>query len=118
MILYGLPNAELPYDVTDRPIPSATRMFRESEPARPSTIDRKPDGDIEVIAMTAMEKDRSRRYESAGVPAADEQRDLHHKPIVKSVLGSPGGQALSFRHYGEGPVNARWNAAKSCKSVS
>ncbi len=39
-------------------------------------------GDLDWITMKAMEKDRSRRYESASALAADIQRHLNHEPVA------------------------------------
>jgi eukaryotic-like serine/threonine-protein kinase len=80
------------------------RIIREEEPARPSTrltsigasatevADRRltntPDlgrelrGDLDWIALKAIEKDRSRRYQSASEFAADIARHLHDEPVV------------------------------------
>jgi serine/threonine protein kinase len=81
VILYELLIGQLPYNVAGRPIPSATRTICESEPTRPSTIDRKIRGDLEIIVLTAMEKERPKRYQSAGGLAADIRRYLQHEPI-------------------------------------
>ncbi len=81
------------------------RIIREVEPARPSTrfstldaaeratiarrrgatpaqISTQLKGDLDWIVMKALEKDRTRRYESAGAFAADVQRHLDFKPII------------------------------------
>jgi hypothetical protein len=81
VILYELLTGQLPYSVAGRPIPSATRVICESEPTRPSTLDRKLRGDLEIIVLTAMEKDRAKRYQSAGALAADIRLYLQHEPI-------------------------------------
>ena len=38
-------------------------------------------GDLDWIVMKCLEKDRSRRYETAGDLAADVERHLHHEPV-------------------------------------
>ena len=80
------------------------RIIREEEPPRPSTristlgqtataisAHRRTDpkrlsqlmrGDLDWIVMKALEKDRTRRYETVGDLAADVRRHLNHEPIV------------------------------------
>jgi serine/threonine protein kinase/Flp pilus assembly protein TadD len=80
------------------------RIIREEEPPRPSTristlgqaattasTQRKSDpkrlsqlfrGELDWIVMKALEKDRTRRYESASAFAADVQRYLHDEPVL------------------------------------
>ncbi len=41
-------------------------------------------GDLDWVVMKAIEKDRTRRYESAAELAADIQRHLKHEPVVAS----------------------------------
>jgi len=80
------------------------RIIREEEPARPSTrlstlgqaaatvSERRHSdpkrlslllrGELDWIVMKALDKDRNRRYETAGVFAADVQRYLHDEPVA------------------------------------
>jgi serine/threonine protein kinase/tetratricopeptide (TPR) repeat protein len=79
------------------------RMVREVDPPRPSTklstaetlpsiaasrdiepeqLKRAVRGDLDWIVMKAMEKDRTRRYETAYGFAADVMRHLAHEPVV------------------------------------
>jgi len=81
VVLYELVCGRLPYDVSDTSIPHATRMIQESEPQRPSTISRKLKGDLETIALKALEKDREKRYQSAAELGADVRRYLLGEPI-------------------------------------
>jgi len=84
------------------------RIIREQEPTKPSTKLRTlgetltdvakhrsatPDvlrkavrGDLDRIVMKSLEKNRTQRYETAGVLAMDVQLHLEHKPIL---AGSP-----------------------------
>src|SRR5262249_49192686 len=79
------------------------RIIREEEPPKPSTristlgqaattisSQRKSDpkrlsqlvrGELDWIVMTALEKDRNRRYETASAFAADVQRYLQDEPV-------------------------------------
>jgi tRNA A-37 threonylcarbamoyl transferase component Bud32 len=78
------------------------RLIREETPPKPSTrvstisqgtpvsptIDRRAlQGDLDWIVMKALEKDRSRRYETANGLAADVQRFLDQEPVS---AGPPG----------------------------
>jgi tetratricopeptide (TPR) repeat protein len=79
------------------------RMVREVDPPRPSTkvsaadtlpsiaasrdvepeqLKRALRGDLDWIVMRALEKDRTRRYETANGFAADVMRHLAHEPVV------------------------------------
>src|SRR5262249_37014748 len=79
------------------------RLIREQEPPRPSarlsTADGLPAlavsrgtepkrltalvrGELDWIALKALEKDRNRRYESASALAADVQRYLNDEPVL------------------------------------
>ncbi|MCC6677144.1 MAG: serine/threonine protein kinase [Phycisphaerales bacterium] len=46
------------------------------------SLSRQLKGDLDWITMKAMEKDRTRRYESAGAFAADIQRHLASEPVI------------------------------------
>jgi WD40 repeat protein len=52
---------------------------RQTEPARLSSLVR---GDLDWIAMKCLEKDRTRRYETANGLAKDIERHLNHQPVV------------------------------------
>ena len=95
VVLYELICGRLPYDVSDTSIPRATRMIQETEPIRPSTIQRKLRGDLETIALKALEKDRARRYQSAGDLADDVRRHLR-------------GEAIEARRAGRWERGVRW----------
>ncbi len=60
---------------------SAIAEHRRTEPARLSKMFR---GDLDWITMKALEKDRTRRYESASGLAADVLRYLHDEPVEAS----------------------------------
>jgi hypothetical protein len=81
VVLYELLCGQLPYDVSRVAIYEATRVIREEPPAKLSTINRKLRGDLETIALKALEKDRERRYQSAGDLARDINRHLNREPI-------------------------------------
>src|SRR5438093_1772721 len=100
------------------------RLIREVEPPRPSTrlshSDELPNiaakrklvpakltklvhGELDWIVMKALEKERSRRYETANSLAMEILRYLHHEP----VLAGPPGAAYRLRKFvrrNRGPV--------------
>jgi len=82
VILYELLTRRLPYDVDQKLIHEAIRAIREDE-ARPlSSISRVYRGDLTTILSKALEKDKSRRYQSASDLAADIRRYLSDEPIT------------------------------------
>src|SRR5262249_10894654 len=81
VILYELLAHRLPYSVDGLALPEAVRVIREQEPSRLGTLDGRLRGDVETIVAKALEKDRARRYASAGELAADLPRPLSQEPI-------------------------------------
>jgi serine/threonine protein kinase/tetratricopeptide (TPR) repeat protein len=107
VLLYGLLTGNTPFDnerLRSVAYDEMIRIIREEEPVRPSTristlgnaantarIDRNSTpkklsqlfrGELDWIVMKALEKDRNRRYESAGAFANDVQRYLHDEPVL------------------------------------
>ena len=58
-----------------------------SRRAQPQTLSKLLRGDLDWIVMRALEKDRTRRYETAAALAADIQHHLDHEPVA---AGPPG----------------------------
>jgi tetratricopeptide (TPR) repeat protein len=106
VILYELLTGTTPFDkerLKEVGYDELRRIIREEEPPRPSTrlstlgqaattasTNRRSDpkrlsqlvrGELDWIAMKALEKDRNRRYETASAFAADVQRYLHDEPV-------------------------------------
>lgn len=100
VLLYELLAGRTPFDgkiLLEAGLDEMRRIIREQEPERPSTrltqprqtsrnsssVNRKSqiDRDLDWIVMKAMEKDRTRRYESASAFAEDIRRYLNHQPI-------------------------------------
>ncbi len=82
VILYELMTDQLPYDVSHALLHEAVRVICEEAPRRPSTINRTLRGDVETIALKALEKEPSRRYQSASALAEDVERYLTDQPIL------------------------------------
>ncbi len=55
---------------------------RAGTATRLGTLDRRLRGDVETIALKALEKSRERRYQSVGELGEDVRRFLRNEPIV------------------------------------
>jgi WD40 repeat protein/serine/threonine protein kinase len=82
VITYELLVNRYPYRLSGRSIPEAVRTIRDDEPSRLSAVDWTLRGDVETIVSKALEKDKSRRYQSASEFAADIRRYLSDEPIM------------------------------------
>jgi tetratricopeptide (TPR) repeat protein/predicted Ser/Thr protein kinase len=80
LILYELLAGHAPYE-TGRNLPEAVRIICEQDPLPIGSVNRAFRGDLETIAAKALEKDKSRRYESAADLASDLRRHLADQPI-------------------------------------
>jgi hypothetical protein len=106
VLLYELLTGTTPFDksrLQEAAFDEVRRIIREEEPPRPSAristlrnaetapaAQRPPRGkqhgpkvlgELDWIVMKALEKDRNRRYESAGALARDIERHLHDEPV-------------------------------------
>jgi non-specific serine/threonine protein kinase/serine/threonine-protein kinase len=66
VILYELLADRLPYVLDKLSIPEIVRVIREVEPSRLGSVNRQFRGEVETIVAKALEKDKARRYQSAG----------------------------------------------------
>ncbi len=82
VVAYELLSGRAPHDVDGRTVFDALRVIKEEDPQRLSSIDRSLHGDVETIVAKALEKERGRRYPTAGDMAADIRRFLRDEPIV------------------------------------
>jgi serine/threonine protein kinase len=93
VVFYELLCSRLPYDVTRVAMHEATRIIREQEPTRLSMLNRMLRGDVETIALKALEKDRERRYQSA----TDFAQDIRHYLKNEAIIARPPSMMYQFR---------------------
>ncbi len=82
VVLYELVSGRLPLELESLSLSAALRTLREVEPAHLGELDRALAGDLESIAAKALEKERTRRFASAGELAAEVRRHLADEPIL------------------------------------
>jgi serine/threonine protein kinase len=104
VVLYVLLTGFLPFETKKKPVHEILKQLREEDPPRPSTrIGQGKDasrlsaatrrtgtgelvsllrGDLDCIAMKALEKDRNRRYGTPSELAADLGRYLNNEPVA------------------------------------
>ncbi|MFO0983118.1 MAG: serine/threonine-protein kinase [Planctomycetota bacterium] len=80
VIFYELLAGRRPYEVSSN-VAASVRTIQEVVPAAPSRIGARSDRDLDTIALCALQKDRERRYSSAGAFAADLENWLQGRPI-------------------------------------
>lgn len=81
VVLYQVICGALPYDVSMTTIAQAARVICEQPPRQPGAIYRKLRGDLELIMLKALEKDREQRYHTAADLARDIRHFLSREPI-------------------------------------
>jgi eukaryotic-like serine/threonine-protein kinase len=82
VMLFELLAGRLPHDLRSASIIESARILREEPAPRLASIDRAFKGDLDIIAATALEKDKTRRYQSAAALADDLRRFLAGQPIA------------------------------------
>jgi eukaryotic-like serine/threonine-protein kinase len=129
VLLYELLIGELPFssdELRQGGFAEIQRLIREKDPPKPSTrlsgagerskaaekrradlvkLLRELRGDLDWIAMKALEKDRTRRYGTAGELAADVGRHLNDEPVLARPP-SAGYRLQKFLRKNRGPVAA------------
>ena len=88
VICYRLLAGRLPLDLRDIALAEAARVIAEQDPERLSDYDRTFRGDVETIVGKALEKERTRRYQSASDMGADIQRYLNDEAITARPAGT------------------------------
>jgi eukaryotic-like serine/threonine-protein kinase len=86
VLLYLLLTGGLPYDVRGKPMVEVARIVSEQEPSRPSSrafdpLRRRLRGDLDLIVLTALQKDPRRRYQSPAALAEDLRHFREGRPI-------------------------------------
>ncbi|MBD3335245.1 MAG: protein kinase, partial [Candidatus Eisenbacteria bacterium] len=87
VVLYELLCDELPYDLQEAAVFEALRLIREGPLRRPSAVKRALRGDMETILLTALEKERERRYQSVAELSDDIRRHLRGEVILARPAG-------------------------------
>ncbi len=82
VVLFELLAHRLPYHLDDLPVHEVARVIEQQEPPRLGSIDKLYRGDVAIIVAKALEKDKRRRYASAGELASDIRRYLRGEPIL------------------------------------
>jgi WD40 repeat protein/predicted Ser/Thr protein kinase len=82
VILFELLARRLPYYLDQLPVHEVARLIEQQEPSRLGSIDALYRGDVEIIVAKALEKDKTRRYASAGDLASDIRRYLRGDAIL------------------------------------
>lgn len=127
VMLYELLAGRLPYEVSGKMIPEAVRMISEQAAAPLGTVDAKFRGEIQTIVGKAIEKEKSRRYQSARDFADDIRRHLHDEPIAarpasaayrfgkfaKRNKGLVAGMSIAVVVLALGVVGVAWQAARA-----
>jgi len=80
VILYQMLTGKFPYEVVGNMRDVLDNILR-AEPARPSTIRKQIDDEVETIVLKCLSKERDRRYQSAGELWRDVERYLIGEPI-------------------------------------
>jgi WD40 repeat protein/predicted Ser/Thr protein kinase len=87
VILFELLARRLPYHLDQLPVHEVARVIGEEEPSQLGSIDKLYRGDVAIIVAKALEKDRTRRYASAGDLASDIRRYLSGESILARKVG-------------------------------
>ncbi len=70
-----------PHDLSRLPLAEALRVIVDVTPLRPGAVDLAFPRELETVVLTALEKDRDRRYRSPAALAADLRAFLADRPI-------------------------------------
>jgi tetratricopeptide (TPR) repeat protein len=131
VLAYELLAGRLPYDVREKMVHEAVRVIREDDPTPLSSISRLLAGDVWTIVRKALEKDKTRRYQTALELASDIRRFLHDEPIsarpptamyqlrkfARRNRALVGGVTAAFVALAAGTALASWQAVRATKAA-
>jgi non-specific serine/threonine protein kinase/serine/threonine-protein kinase len=80
VVMYQMLTGQFPYAVVGKMRDVLDNILR-AEPARPSTVRRQVNDEVETIVLKCLSKERERRYQSAGELGRDIHRYLKGEPI-------------------------------------
>ncbi len=86
VVLYEMVSGHRPF--TGRTLPELTRAIVESTPRQPSSFNPDLSPELEQIILTAMARNRDKRYEHAGLMAQD-LRKLNLRPSTGTIAHDP-----------------------------
>jgi len=81
VMLHEASTGSMPYEVTGRPS-EIMRRIREDSPAVASSLRKRANGELDAIILKALEKEKNRRYQSAGEMGEDLRRYLQSEPVL------------------------------------
>jgi serine/threonine protein kinase len=81
VVLYEILSGSAPYSVKKKALHEASRVVCEEIPAPLRSVNKSVPGDVSAICERCLQKDRSRRYYTAGELAADIGRFLDGQPV-------------------------------------
>lgn len=81
VILYELMTGCLPHDFSSRSLADAVRTATQEAPISPRAHNPHLSGEIGLIALKALERDRDRRYQTPAELAEDIERFLNDEPV-------------------------------------
>lgn len=129
VILFELLAGKLPHALETHTLPEAVRIIAEAEAPSLRAIDRSVPSDVATITAKAMEKDRTRRYQSASDLSADLGRYVNNEPIlarppsrtyrvrkfVRRNRALVAGVSLAFLALVGGVIGTTWQAAEATR---
>ena len=82
VILYELLCEMTPYHAVGTSIQAVLQIICEKTPTTPSSVNRSLRGNLDLILLKALEKNRDNRYQSASELAQDVRRHLNREPLL------------------------------------
>lgn len=82
VILYELLCEMPPYPAVGTSIQAVLQIICEKTPTTPSSVNRSLRGNLDLILLKALEKNRDNRYQSASELAQDVRRHLNREPLL------------------------------------